>query len=105
MRYSDRSVSARLAPAQTRGSVLPELRFELSGGNKVLRPLRQTDSLLSEFQLSFNLFIFRLSFVSFHFSFLKTHVTLTLRKNDKWKTTNGKWKMTPALTANPRSDE
>ena len=55
MRYSYRNVSPGLAPAKTRRSVLPQLRFELSRGNKVLRPLRQTDSLLSEFQLSFNL--------------------------------------------------
>lgn len=55
MRYPYRNVSARLAPAKTRRSVLHQLRFELSSGHKVLRTLRQTNSLLSEFQLSFNL--------------------------------------------------
>ena len=55
MRYSYRNFSARLAPAKTRGGLLPQLRHQLSGGHKVLRPLWQTDSLLSELELSFNL--------------------------------------------------
>src|SRR5690242_6962200 len=55
MRNSHRDLDARVAPAQTRRSVLPQLRRQLSGRHKILRPLRETNSPLSECQLSFNL--------------------------------------------------
>jgi hypothetical protein len=91
LRHSHRNVSTGLAATETRGSVLPQLRHQLSGGHKVLRPLRQTDSLLSQPELSFNLCpgSFSICHGQFHF-ILETHQPRAA--DDKRKMGNREWK-------------